>query len=184
MSDSMVARRYALALYEEAESAGRAEAVTAGVEAVRESLAGSRELERLFASPAVPAERKEAVLERLFEGRVDPLLVRLMRMLVRKGREAELPSVVRAYAALRDERLGLTEAHVRTALPLDPGDAAALTAALERTTGRKVRLRIEVEPELLGGLVVRVGDTVYDGSARHQLEQLRAQFAQRVYLSN
>lgn len=184
MSDTTVARRYAQALFQEAEGEGRVDRVDDGVDAVRASLDGSRELERLFASPVIPSAKKEAVLTQLFSDRVDPLLLRLMRLLVEKGREELLPSVIRAYGQLRDERLGVVEAHVRTALPLGPDEAEALKAALERTTGQKVRLRLEVEPSLIGGLVVRVGDTVYDGSARHQLESLREQFATRVYLSN
>lgn len=183
MSTTAVARRYARALYEEAEAAGRSEAVDAGMEAVRATLDGSRELRQLFASPTVPPDRKRAVLDRLFGGRVDPLIVRLMHLLVAKGREAAFPDVVRAYERYRDERHGRAEAHVRTALPLSEADTEALRSALEQATGRRVRLRVDVEPELLGGLVVRVGDTVYDGSVRHQLDELRRRFARRVYLS-
>jgi F-type H+-transporting ATPase subunit delta len=184
MSQTTIARRYASALYQEAEVAGKVDRVDRDVEAVRDSIEASRELAQLFASPIVPSQKKLAVSERLFEGRVDDLVLRLVRLLIEKGREGLIPNVVRAYAQLRDERLGLVEAGVRTALPLGPDEADALKAALERTTGQKVRLRIEVDPSLIGGIVVRVGDTVYDGSARHHLERLREQFAHRVYLSN
>jgi F-type H+-transporting ATPase subunit delta len=184
MSDPVVARRYAQALYQEAEAAGKAERVDADVDTLRAGFEGSRELTRLFASPVVPVERKRAVADRLFAERVDPLTLRLVRLLLDKGREALLPAVARAYGELRDERAGVVEAHVRTAFPLGPDEADDLRAALERSTGQKVRLRLEVDPALIGGLVVRVGDTVYDGSARHHLDRLREQFAQRVYLSN
>lgn len=179
-----IARRYASALYQEAESEGQVEQVDAGIEAVRETLSESPELERLFASPVISTEKKSAIVRRLFEGKVEPLVLNTMLLLIEKGREEMVPDVVRAYAVLRDERLGVVEALVKTALPLAADETEALRDALEKSTGHNIRLRLEVEPELIGGLVVRVGDTVYDGSARHQLEMLREQFATRVYMSN
>ncbi len=184
MSDAIVARRYAQAVYQEAEAAGKAEAVDEGMQSLGESLDASRELDRFFRSPVVSREKKDAVIGALFDGKVDPLIVRLMRLLVEKGREDILPSVVRQYGELRDERLGLVEATVRTAMPLEYDETESLRRALEARTGRKVRLRIEVEPELIGGVVVRIGDRVYDGSVRHQLSTLREQFEERAYLSN
>ncbi len=184
MSDATVARRYALALYQEAEAQDKVERVDDDVRVVEDSFEGSRELERLFASPIVSTEKKQAIVGRLFEDRVDPLVGRLMQLLIEKGREEILPSVIRAYGELRDERLGVVEARVRTAMPLGPDEADELRRALEGRTGQKVRMRIEVEPALIGGVVVRIGDRVYDGSVRHQLASLREQLAERAYMSN
>ena len=177
MSDLTVARRYARALYEEAQQGGTLEAVDADMQAVRESLDASRELEGLFKSPVVSREKKEAIVERLFAGKVSALVVRFMRLLIEKQREELLPTVIRAYTDLRDERQGVVEARVKTAMPLGEAEAAALRAALEARTGKQVRLRAEVDPALLGGVVVRIGDQVIDGSARHQLDQLRERLA-------
>lgn len=184
MSDSIVARRYAQALYQEAEAAGKADQIDEGVQSLQESLDASRELDQFFRSPIISREKKAAVIGTLFDGKVDPLIVRLMRLLVQKGREDILPSVVRQYAELRDERLGLVEALVKTAMPMEYDETESLRQVLETRTGKKVRLRIEVEPEMIGGVVVRIGDLVYDGSVRHQLSTLREQFEERAYLSN
>lgn len=184
MTDATVARRYAEALYQEADAAGTTERIDADVQAVRDTLEASRELALFFESPIIAREKKEAIVGRLFEGKVDPLLVRLMRLLVRKGREDLLPSVVRQYATLRDERLGVVEAQVKTAMPLEFDETEGLRRALEEATGKQVRMRIEVEPSLIGGVVVRVGDRVYDGSVRNQLRTLREQLEERAYLSN
>lgn len=184
MSDATVARRYAQALYQEAEAAGRAERIDEDMKSVQESLDASRELDLFFRSPVIAREKKEAVVGKLFDGKVDPLIVRLMQLLVAKGREGILPAVVRQYGRLRDEHLGVVEAQVRTALPMEFDETEALRKTLETKTGQKVRLRIEVQPELLGGVVVRLGDRVYDGSVRHQLESLRDQLEERAYLSN
>ncbi|MDX1530096.1 MAG: F0F1 ATP synthase subunit delta [Rhodothermales bacterium] len=184
MSDATVARRYAQALFREAEEQGKVERIDSDVQAVQESLEASRELERFFQSPVVGREKKEAVVAKLFDGKVDALLVRLIQLLVEKGREDIFPAVVGQYAELRDERLGVVEARVKSAMPLEPDEADTLRKALEAKTGKKVRMRIEVEPSLLGGVVVRIGDRVYDGSARHQLETLREHLTEQAYLAS
>ncbi|MEM1043660.1 MAG: F0F1 ATP synthase subunit delta [Bacteroidota bacterium] len=184
MSDAIVARRYAQALYQEAEAASKAETVDEDMQSLHETLDASRDLNQFFRSPIVSREKKEAVTGSLFDGKLDALIVRLMRMLIQKGREDILPGVVRQYAALRDERLGLVEATVRTAMPMEFDETESLRKALEARTGQKVRLKIEIEPDLIGGVIVRIGDRVYDGSVRHQLSTLRDQFEERAYLSN
>lgn len=184
MSDATVARRYAEALYQEAEATGQAEGIDDDMKSVQESLDASRELELFFRSPIIASEKKEAVIGKLFDGKVAPLIVRLMRLLVQKGREDILPAVIRQYSQLRDERLGIVEATVKTAMPMGFDETETLRKALEARTGKNVRLRITVEPDLLGGIVVRIGDRVYDGSVQHQLESLREQLEERAYLSN
>ena len=166
------------------DAAGKVDRIDEDMQSVQESLDASRELDLFFRSPIVGREKKKAVIVKLFDGKVDPLIVRLMQLLVEKGREDILPAVIRQYSALRDERLGIVEARVRTAMPMEFDETEDLRKALEAKTGKKVRLRIEVEPELIGGAVVRIGDRVYDGSVQHQLESLRDQLAERAYLSN
>jgi F-type H+-transporting ATPase subunit delta len=178
-----VARRYALALYQEAEARGVVDRTDDDVRALGETLDGSRELVALFESPVVAREKKEAVVRRLFEGRLGDLTLRFLGLLFEKEREDLLPAVVRAYGALRDARLGLVEALVRTARPLGYDETQQLERALAQRTGKQVRLRMEVDPALIGGLVVRIGDQVYDRSVRHQLKTLRSQFHHRAFLS-
>jgi F-type H+-transporting ATPase subunit delta len=178
-----VARRYALALYQEAEEQGVVERTDDDVQALRETLDASRELVALFESPIVAREKKEAVVRKLFEGRLGELTLRFVGLLFEKEREDLLPAVVRAYGALRDARLGLVEAAVRTARPLGYDETQQLERALAQRTGKQVRLRMEVDPALIGGLVVRIGDRVYDRSVRHQLDVLREQLHHRAFLS-
>jgi F-type H+-transporting ATPase subunit delta len=124
--------------------------------------------------------KKEAIVRRLFEGRVHPLVSSFLLLLVRKQREGLAPAVVAAYTALVDEREGVVEARVRAARPLSPEQAEKMRAELETITGRAVRLHLAVDPTLLGGVVVRVGDRVYDGNLRHQLDLLHDQFESRA----
>jgi F-type H+-transporting ATPase subunit delta len=178
-----VARRYAQALYEEALQTGAVDAVDADVALVGETLSGSRDLALMLASPVVARPRKAAVLAALFEDRLSALSLRFLHLLVDKAREQLIPAVVDAYRALRDERLGVVEATVRSARPLPAPDADRLRATLEARVGATVRLRFEVDPALIGGLVVQLGDVVYDRSVHHQLQTLRDTLLERAALS-
>lgn len=179
-----VARRYARALFEEARARGQAEAIDADVALLYESFTASRELARVFESPVIPREKKKKIIETLFGGRLQPLTVRFLELLVEKERESLLPAIVAAYRTLLDEEQGIIEAQVRTAFPLDEAGAQPLVAKLERLTGKKIRLQLQQDPSLIGGVVVRVGDTVYDGSVRQQLTALRERLRRSVTLRN
>ncbi len=180
---SPVARRYAQALTEEAQQAGTLDAVDADVALLAETLRDSRELRLALTSPVVPHEKKLAVLESLFADKVSDLALRFLRLLVEKERDGQIPEILDAYRLLRDERTGTVEAKVRTATPLSPDEADRLKSALETRAGATVRMQIDVDPALIGGLVVRVGDVVYDRSVKHQLDSLRGQLAERAAVS-
>ncbi|GIV58122.1 MAG: ATP synthase subunit delta [Rhodothermaceae bacterium] len=184
MSEMTVARRYAQALIDEASQEGQRAAVDADVAMLREVLTTSRELQLFFRNPAISRERKQAAVKALFEGRVAPLTLRFLHLLIEKRREALIDEVLAAYQDLRNEQEGIVEAEARVALPLDPASEQALVKALERMTDRRVRVYQKQDPALLGGLVVRVGDTVYDGSVRHQLATLRARLEHGTFLNN
>lgn len=180
----IVARRYAKALYEEAEHTSKTDAVDEDMGLIRRSLDGSRELRGFFASPLISREKKEAVVRELFEGRVDALTLRFLTLLVEKHREDLLPSIASAYISMRNEQLNVAEARVRTAEPLGAAEEKKLATALGAMTGKTVRLEVEEDKSLIGGLVIRIGDTVYDGSVQHQLERLREQMGVGSYLLN
>ena len=184
MTNQTVARRYAQALYEEAAREQRVERIDEDIALVREALEASRELVIFFESPVISRRKKEAVVEALFAERVEPSTLRFLHLLIGKKREALFPDVVRAYRALRDEQLGIVEARARVASPLSEDEERVLAQALERLTGARVRLNIEQDAGLLGGLVVRIGDTVYDGSVRHQLASLRERMEYGSYAAN
>ncbi len=184
MKNLTVARRYAQALSEEAAQAQRLDAVDADIALIDAALDASRELVRFFESPVIPREKKEAVVQALFGERVQPTTLRFLRLLIEKKREVLFPEVVRAYGALRDAQRGIVEARAKVAFPLNEAEQAHLTAALERMTGARIRLHVEQDPALVGGLVVRIGDTVYDGSVRHQLASLRERMELGAYVGN
>lgn len=184
MKNHSIARRYAQALYEEAASKDRVAQVDEDVLLIRQSLDGSRELVSFFESPVINRDKKEAIVRELFGERIQPLTLDFLRLLIEKGREDFFPEIVEAYQGLRDEQQGVVQVHARTAHPLGDEEKKALGQALVKRTGRKVRLTLSQDPSLIGGIIVRVGDTVYDGSVRNKLVNLREQLEKGSFASN
>jgi len=104
-------------------------------------------------------------------------VLNLVLLLLRRGRIDLLPRVAREFARLDDLRNGVVNATATSAAPLDPDEVRALTARLQRLTGGRVELTTNVDPSLLGGVVVRLGDRLIDGSVRGRLERLRSRLA-------
>ncbi len=170
---SPIARRYAQALHEQAAEQNAVARVDDDVALLRETMEASPDLAQTLASPVVPRAAKERIVDALFGERLSAVTVNFLRFLIEKGREESLAGIADAYQALRDTQQGIVEARVKTALAMPESEQKALRKALEARTGKQVRLRVAVAPELIGGLVIRLGDTVYDGSVRNKLAELR-----------
>ena len=173
MSEITIARRYAQALNEQAAQAGVLDQVDVDIQLISDALADSRELRDFFGSPIVSREKKAVVVKELFSGRLQQITLTFMSLLVEKRREDVFPAVVTSYRELRDAELGITAVTVRTAYELSDEDREALVRALKSLTGKEVRLQARVDTSILGGVVIRVGDTVYDGSISNHLATLR-----------
>lgn len=168
-----LAKRYAKAVLEAAAEAGVLERVAADLEVLGPHFA-AKEMGAFFANPAVPAARKEAALAAVAERvSANSLSLSLLRLLLARQRLGLLPDIARLFRDLVDERTGHIRAEVAAAVPLPAASAEALAARLAAATGRQVHLSTRVDPALLGGLVARVGSTVYDGSLRTQLRRMR-----------
>jgi F-type H+-transporting ATPase subunit delta len=168
------ARSYAEALLNVAEKDGQADAVLGEIEEILDDVFRAHpEFAGLLAGPSLGHEEKDRVLVQLFEGRALPTVVRFLRVLNRHGRLGLLPMVAAQARALLDRRRNRRPVTVASAVPLDEGQQAALAAKLAAMLGAEPVVRYLVDPALLGGLVVQVGDEVYDASVRAQLERLR-----------
>ncbi len=171
MTSSVVAQRYAQALYDEAEGTP---SVAADVKLLSDTLDGFAELDRCLKSPVVPRRKKSAVLQGLFAGRVQELTLHFLVMLVERGREALLRTIVARFLALTDKAQGTIEVHVRVYSELSESEQDRLQSMLGNRLDKTVRLDVATDPALMGGIVLEIGDTVYDGSVRHQLSLLRS----------
>jgi F-type H+-transporting ATPase subunit delta len=174
-----VASRYARALVEvvlEQHIDGNAarEQLRAMADAVHESL----ELRRVWESPAVLPEQKRAVLDAIAGqvGAVKPIR-NFMAIIIDHRRLGMLDDIVRVFETELDAQLGFAEVQVSSARPLSPQEQREVETRVERMTGKKIRASYVSNPELLGGLLVRVGDTIYDGSVRGQLEKMRQELS-------
>nr|PZN42818.1 MAG: F0F1 ATP synthase subunit delta [Bacillota bacterium] len=173
MLSASVARRYARALFDLARERGQVEEVGREVEQVVEAMRASRELRGLWEHQEVSPRLKCALLEQHFKGKVSDLVLHFLFLLVAKRREVWLPRILREYVALADEALGRVEVEVRSAVPLPDEVLDRLAERLRQRLGKEVRFVRRVDPSLLGGLVVRVGDVLMDGSVRTQLRRMQ-----------
>jgi F-type H+-transporting ATPase subunit delta len=139
-----------------------------------ETLAGSRELREVLMNPSIPNEQKLKVLDAI-AGRIGmfPQVRNFLAVIMQHQRLAELDEILTEYHAVSDEQSGLVEAEITSARPLNDQDRAGLEAQVAKLAGGKVRATWLQDATLLGGAVVRIGSTVYDGSVRAQLQQLK-----------
>jgi len=198
------ARRYAEAAFELAARDRTYDAWLAALTAAAEALSDAAVL-RIVDNPAIPLRERQGAVASIIDGpafdrlleasaarlpapEADPTVIRrqvaervgrqvarLLALLVERRRVALLPRVADAYRRLLYDRRGIVEAEVASAAPLTDGERDALRGHLERLAGRRVELRERLDPSLLGGLVVRIGDRLYDASVRGRLERLRTQ---------
>lgn len=174
-----VASRYARALVDvilehHIDGDAARQQLKAMVDAVHESL----ELRRVWESPAVPPKQKRAVLDAIAAkiGAVQ-VIRNFMAVIIDHRRIGMLDDIVRVFEAELDAQLGFAEVRVSSARALSPEEQREIEARVERMTGKKIRASYVAKPELLGGIVVRVGDTIYDGSVRGQLEKMRQELS-------
>ncbi len=139
---------------------------------------GSPELRRVWENPAIPAEQKRRLLDAIAAREGTSKAVRnFVAILIDHRRIAALPEIAKQVELEMDRRLGLAEAEVTSARELSAEERRELEAQMERLTGKKVRARYATDGKLLGGAVVRLGSTIYDGSVRGQLQKMKEQLS-------
>jgi F-type H+-transporting ATPase subunit delta len=175
MAKATAARRYAKALFAIASDEQRIPAVREELARLSGLFTAHAELERVLLQPLHPAAQRRAALVAAAE-RVgaSPLLRHFLSFLVDQRRLVDFALIESEYGRLADAAAGLTKARVRSAAPLSEAQQQRLRSALERKSGARVQLEIEVDPGLVAGAVAQVGDLVFDGSLRTQLKRLRA----------
>jgi F-type H+-transporting ATPase subunit delta len=169
-----LAERYASALVDVALEKGQAELVKRELAAFADMQRESSELHTFLSNPAIPRGIKHAVIERLVERMgASRTLRNYLFVIVDQRRAALLPEIEEAFGKELDKRMGVTQATVISAADLTASERAGLDGALSQLTGHTVQLQLKQDPDLIGGVVVRIGSTIYDGSVRTQLHRLR-----------
>jgi F-type H+-transporting ATPase subunit delta len=174
MSVETIARRYATALADVVLKSGEAETVKSELKIWEQLTAANIELQKAFSNPAIPHAKKEKVLEALLaKAKPSRTTANFLRVLVRNGRLTELKAINRRFDSVLEDRSGSIRAEAISARELTDAQQTELRASLEKLTGKQVKLNFATDAELIGGVVTRIGSTIYDGSVKTQLENLR-----------
>lgn len=180
MAAPRVSIRYAKSLIGLAAERGVLAEVERDVRAILTTVEGSRELARMLESPVIKSDTKEKVVDRVFTGHLDALTLAFLKILLAKGREPLVKPICEATVRLLREMRGVHTAEVRTAHPLAPEVRERLMQRLNALAGG-VELQERVDPDLLGGFVLRVDDRMLDASVKRQLTLIRRELTENEY---
>ncbi|MGE3166846.1 MAG: ATP synthase F1 subunit delta [Planctomycetota bacterium] len=168
---------YAEALLAIAEERRQGEELGDELISLRDLYRQSQDLRKLFESPKIPRLEKLAALDRIFDGRVSPTVLSLLKILVERGRQLLLQEICDAFIEKLDQVRGRTHVVITSASALTDELRAEIVAAVGKRTGRTIVPQERVDADLLGGVRIRIGDTVIDGSIRTRLNQMREALA-------
>lgn len=178
MRNRAVATRYAKALANTAKKGGVLDGVVESFAGVMSVMDDNANVLKLLAGPHIDETKKKDFIATVFAGKVEPVLEHFLVMLVEKQRMENIVEIHDEFVRLVEVDRGLTRARVTTAVPLADDLEQALAAKLGEVTGNTIVLEKEVDPSVLGGVRVTMGDRVIDGTIRTNLERLRKQFSQ------
>lgn len=166
-----VAKRYARALFEVVKERGKIDAVEAELKLAAATFSSNRDLANVMSHPQVSEEDKKQLVDDLFRAHLSEETLNLLMILIENGRQAHLNEITNAYVALANEERGIVDALVTTAKPLSEAEQAQIAEQFGAALQRKVRVEAVVDPAILGGAVVKIGDRLYDGSLKTKLER-------------
>lgn len=173
MTDTGAAKRYARALFSAAQKQNAIQAVSDDLGGITASLSGASGAKEFLRSPVIDNDKKVALFEKTYGGRISPLTMDLLRLLVKKNRDAEIFHIQASFDELKREHEGVTKAIIESTEPLDDRQRQDLVAKVEQATGKKVIAEYRLNPDLIGGVRVTYDNNVLDGTALGQLKRLR-----------
>jgi len=170
---SRVAKRYALALFEAALDANKLDVVESDLHLIEQEYQQVDDFQKLINSPVISNTVKRTVITELFQNRLDAMTFDMLVLIIEKNREKYLPGVITYFRELLDAHRGILRADLYSVIPLSESQLHHLKKRLDALTGKDVIITQHIDPELLGGFRIRIKDTVFDSSLKHQLEKLR-----------
>ncbi|GIU81823.1 MAG: F0F1 ATP synthase subunit delta [Acidobacteria bacterium] len=174
MSIKAIARRYATALADVVEKNGQTEQVKQELEQWKNMLEENQDMMTFFRNPIFYHHDKEKILEELIQrSKTSRITANFLRVLLQNNRFVILPEINEEFVNVLEDRQGIMSAHVVSARELSENEKEDLRKSLEKRTGKKIKLSLSVNPDIIGGIIATVGSTVYDGSVRTRLEVLK-----------
>jgi len=171
---NQLALKYAQAIYELALEKNALSEVDSQLQSVEATLADNPDLAMLLYHPRVPAEAKKDTVISVFGADLAEFVRNFLLLLIDNRRETALPAIIGEYRNLANEARNIAEAEVVTALPLSPEQHQALAAKLSAVTKKNIVLKTKIDQRIIGGIVVKIGDKLIDGSVARQLETMKA----------
>ncbi|RCX19122.1 ATP synthase F1 subcomplex delta subunit [Fontibacillus phaseoli] len=178
--ETVVASRYARALFEIAGQEGRTLELEQELQALVKVMCVDHEIQSFILSPNISAEAKWNAIGIGLEGKLSQPIISLAKLLIERGRTGILPEVLNSYTKITGDALGLADALVYSTYSLNEKEKQEVAKEFGTLVGKKIRVINEVDKELLGGIKVKIGDTVYDGSLSGKLERLEKSFRRQA----
>ncbi len=176
MKNHLIAERYAKGLSACITDPGELEEARLAMNRAREFYEANHDLRSVLANPVIDLAARERVVDAVLEQQAPmPVVAQLVRVLLRRGRIALLPEIATVFSAIADARLNRIEAVVTTAVDLSDEQKAQLTKSLTARARGQLRMEYHVDPDIVGGVVARIGSFIIDGSIRNQLDTLKQQ---------
>lgn len=173
MKEKTVAIGYVQALFEIAKAQNAFPQTTQDLEKVVELLRENEELRKVLLHPAIPRERKAQLVDSLLAPHLSPLVRNFLRLIIDKRREKILEFIMYEYKSIADLLGGAARATIQAAIPLSESQLSRIREVLERLSGKEVEIRTEINPKILGGVIIRIGNKIIDGSITSRLKNLR-----------
>ncbi|MEC0129262.1 F0F1 ATP synthase subunit delta [Paenibacillus pabuli] len=178
--DTIVAKRYAKALFEVALEQKQVLEVEQELRTVVSAITGDAEIGKFIESPNISEEAKQNVLRTSLDGKVSEPVLKTVLLLIERGRVELLEALLNDYVKIEGESLGIADARVYSTYALNDEEQETVAREFGGRVNKKIRIENIVDPTLLGGLKVAIGDTIYDGSLAGKLERLEQSFNRRV----
>lgn len=181
MINKKVARRYTLALYGIAEELKLQDKLKNDFLLIKNTIESSRELKIFLKTPIINSQKKKQTLENIFQGKITELAIKFLDLLISKGRENLLYDIASDFNNLFNEKCGIVEANIKTAIELNSNERKNLESKLAEYTGKKIDASFTVDKSIKGGFIAQVHDTIIDASIKRQLELLYEQFKKGTF---
>lgn len=179
-----LARVYAKALIDLANEQDQLEEVKTDMEKVAQLIKNSREFDVMLSSPVIKAGKKAAVLREIFTGKVSETSMHFLELVAKHGREGALAAIAQGFKNMYLAQKGYASAVVTTAYKLTEAELSDLNQRIATATGKQIETENKVNPDIIGGIILRVGDRQYNSSIATELERLRRDFKQNQYVAD